>query len=315
MTVFASDVRAPVALLTATRLSRHAKLAWLVRRALQRGDQVSLAALARASGLERHTVRQVLPQLAEAGWDQAPVIDPWVPMPMDLLLDPNISVHARLLYGHLQLTPEFSHPEGCCTYAELRQRTGLALNTIKQAMAKLEATGWLYRTQTTQKAPVMFTLTNPGGEELAEIKQRIDGAQYKGETIMKEILNQLVDDKDYEDNARPDFLINPFTHQRMELDRYYHTAAVALEFNGPQHDGPTDLATPEEVERQRGRDLMKADICRRRGITLIVVQATDLSPDRIRALLPKSLPLREPKAAMIASLNRVSSSYREEASR
>lgn len=39
-------------------------------------------------------------------------------------------------------------------------------------------------------------------------------------------------------NASPGYLINPYTGERMQFDRYY-PPGVAIEFQGAQHDGPT----------------------------------------------------------------------------
>lgn len=69
---------------------------------------------------------------------------------------------------------------------------------------------------------------------------------------MKEFLSLVVDSDRYEDNATPGFLVNPFTRERLELDRFY-PPSVAFEFNGPQHYGATELFSEEQATMQRGR--------------------------------------------------------------
>lgn len=312
----ATHVKAPAALLTAEGLPVYAKLVWQLRRATPNATESTCAALAGDLGLSPHTVRKALLLLGTTKWQNAFHAGPWVPIPIDLLTDKQTGVHARLLFGLLQLTPDFRHPDGSCTYASLRSQTGLALDTLKEAILQLEAAGWLSTTQVTQKQPIMFTLENPAGPEAAAVKQRITDAQYKGEAYMREILTLLVDSPDFKDDANPDFLVNPFTNHHMQLDRYYHKHAVAFEYNGPQHYGPTDFATPEDVARQRGRDCLKTDLCHRHNIRLVVVHACDLSVERLQAKLPPNLPRNDlrGKTAIIAYLNRICRDHRAEAS-
>ncbi|MFZ5823499.1 MAG: hypothetical protein ACOY94_04045, partial [Bacillota bacterium] len=118
---------------------------------------------------------------------------------------------------------------------------------------------------------------------------------------------------DYQDNASPDWLLNPYTRELMELDRYYPTAGVAVEYNGDQHYAETDLATFEETVRQVGRDAMKAFICRARGIELAIIQPEDLSLKRIDHKLPGRLPRRdlEGMEPLVAALEEMAAEHRE----
>ena len=72
--------------------------------------------------------------------------------------------------------------------------------------------------------------------------------------------------------SRPDWLINPETGYRLELDGYCKELGVAYEFQGRQHyqtvkfpDGFSD------VEKQKKRDELKHEICKRKGVDLIRV--------------------------------------------
>jgi len=72
--------------------------------------------------------------------------------------------------------------------------------------------------------------------------------------------------------SRPDWLINPETGYRLELDGYCKELGVAYEFQGRQHyqtvkflDGFSD------VEKQKKRDELKHEICKQKGVDLIRV--------------------------------------------
>jgi hypothetical protein len=119
-------------------------------------------------------------------------------------------------------------------------------------------------------------------------------------------------DRDFEDNATPGFLINPLTGEEMQLDRFY-PPGVALEYNGPQHYGPTDLYPSDpEARKQRSRDLMKKALCAERGITLVVVHPEDLSLQRLRQMTDGLLPHRslDGHEPLVAYLESVSLRYR-----
>ncbi|HLO02512.1 MAG TPA: hypothetical protein VK191_05355, partial [Symbiobacteriaceae bacterium] len=131
----------------------------------------------------------------------------------------------------------------------------------------------------------------------------------------REYLSLLIDCDEFEENARPGFLINPLTDELMELDRYY-PPSVAFEFNGPQHYRTTALYAKEsKLRTQQMRDLMKTGHCARRGITLVVVHAADLSLAGMQAKVADLLPLRNLLGhdPLIAFLERVSRPYRRKA--
>ena len=117
----------------------------------------------------------------------------------------------------------------------------------------------------------------------------------------------------YEENASPDLLLNPYTAELMELDRYYPSAAVAFEWGGDQHYEGTDLATFEETVKQVGRDAMKAFICKARGIGLAIIHPEDLSLKAIEPKIPGRLPRRDLEGLepLLAALEGLASEYRE----
>lgn len=283
------NLTVPVSLLLDQSLTPSARLIWICLNNPARAH--TPAQLEAGSGLSRGTILSGLAQLSA----QAPASQPGpsVQIPPDLLPSRRLNPTAKLLYGVLQLTPS----PATTSYAEIAAISQLSLNTVKRALADLCQEGWLDLTQHSQRAPLAFTLLNPALQRreaaLEAAVRRLARARFDGEAIMREYLNVLVDSDEFQDNVRPGLLTNPYTGERMEFDRYY-PPHVALEFQGPQHDGPTKrYPSAEKARRQMGRDLIKEAICARRGIRLIPIHARDLTPERLRQRLQGLLPLRQ----------------------
>lgn len=288
----------PLALVLDRNLNASAKLVWLVLAVHATGaGEVDAASVTAWSGLDRRTVRSALDRLAAGGWRTDPTPGPAsARFPAALVADGGLSAQARILYGQLQAIPQQPEQARSFTYATLSQLTGAGPNTLKLAAAHLVRAGWLTLAQANRRSPIRFTLLNPvagqAGDNLARARRRLARAGFKGEALMREYLSLLVDSVDYEDDAAPGFLVNPFTGERLELDRHY-AAGVGFEFNGAQHYRETELSTWEETVRQVGRDAMKAFMCRSRGIKLVVVHPEDLSLAGMRAKVGDQLPLRD----------------------
>jgi hypothetical protein len=82
-------------------------------------------------------------------------------------------------------------------------------------------------------------------------------------------------------HIRPDWLVNPTTGKRMELDWYNPELKLAVEFNGRQHYEYTPFYhgnDPQEgqvcFQEQQRRDREKESLCLRHGVYLIVVPYT-----------------------------------------
>lgn len=191
------------------------------------------------------------------------------------------------------------------------------MDTLRRAAAELVANGWLTLTQENRKRPLSFTLRNPVSTRLrariSSLRRKLRRAEHRGEALLREFLNLLIAIDDHEENASPDFLLNPYTGELMELDRYYPTAGVAVEFNGDQHYEETDLATFAETVKQVGRDAMKAFICKARGIELVIIRPEDLRLNDIDKKIPARLPRRDLAGTehLVAALEEMASEYRE----
>jgi len=75
---------------------------------------------------------------------------------------------------------------------------------------------------------------------------------------------------------RPDWLKYPKTNRNQELDGYNEELKLAIEVNGPHHfSWPNHLdQTREQYESQKARDQFKYQVCRERGIDLILMPTT-----------------------------------------
>jgi len=168
------------------------------------------------------------------------------------------------------------------------QRQGRARPGV-QALAESR---WISIAQENRRAPIWFRLQHADQAYKAEVEARLERAGYLGEALMRSFLSLIADTKECEDGARPEFLVNPATGERLELDRYYPLHRVAFEFNGKQHYIATGPFSKREVAAQRKRDRLKQRICNEKNVKLVVVHAEDLT---LRGMLRKVgalLPLR-----------------------
>lgn len=307
-------VSVPVSVLLDPDLTASAKVLWMASRLR---PAVAASELGIHTNLSLRTVRR----FPNPGSFRPVPGGPWVKVPEALLFEKAVPPHAKVLYGLIQTLPGLRGNKGHFSYTSLSRLTKISPNTLKVAMAALQKAYWIKLTQPTRLRPLHFTLGSPAVRralaESALAERRLERAKFAGEAIMQEFLSLLINSKRFIDNARPGFMINPLTGERLEFDRYYeHPARVAFEFHGAQHFGATTKVTQAEAEEQRIRDLIKAGLCFYEGIQLVVVQTRDLSLQgmikKIGSLLPqRDLEEHEP---LIDLLERASMSYQAEAS-
>lgn len=98
--------------------------------------------------------------------------------------------------------------------------------------------------------------------------------QSKGEYLCKAALEKYFK-KEFK-NMRPEWLVNPATGRRLELDCYNEELKIALEYNGIQHyKYPNGISkSRDEFEKQRDRDAYKERVCKSRGIKFLKVPYT-----------------------------------------
>lgn len=136
-----------------------------------------------------------------------------------------------------------------------------------------------------------------------------------GEWLMKCWLDLLVHDGDFQDNARPEWLITPSDGRRLEQDRWYRTANVAFEFQGRQHfqTGDRFVTSGAQLSQRMHDDVLKARPCAINGVHLIELTSEDLEHERLREVLHGKLPLvpvRE-RGPLFRELTGMSRSYRK----
>ncbi len=283
-------IEVPIALLLDSDQTASSKV---VSMALRLNPAAGPAELEARTGLSRHTV---LCGLSQAAKGRRSLGGPRVKVPGALLAELLIGAQAKVLYGLLQITPGFRGQRGQFTYDSLCSLTKLGRNTLKRAIGDLVATRWVQVTQENRLGPFNFTLGNPeltrSLEEAALARRRLKRAKFAGEAIMQEYLSLLIESDQFTDNARPGFLVNPQSRERLELDRFY-PPNVAFEFNGAQHYHATPRFSQEEVDNQHLRDLIKAGICLYRGIHLIIIRSEDLSLEGMTKKIGQSMPLRD----------------------
>lgn len=109
-----------------------------------------------------------------------------------------------------------------------------------------------------------------GGED----DQPVDGAkrrfESKGEKECREVLQDLYPGHKFI-NIRPEWLINPKTNRRLELDCYCEELMIAVEFNGKQHYEEVAIYSGDP-NYQMEKDAVKVQKCKERGVLLIVVK-------------------------------------------
>lgn len=308
------SVAVPVSLLFSKELTPAAKFVWIRLRfdEIHRGGYPHLPRqLKKRTGLSRSTVYDALRQGAESGWfvkfqDPKSGRGRWktvwpdrggqrvVHFPVALIRAAHVlRPQSILCYGILQLLPDFraKSRSGTFKWAELSVRTGLHLRTIKRAIRALAESRWIVMAQKHRRARIWFRLLNADHAYKEEVRAKLDRVEYAGEALMRSFLSLIVDTKECEDGARPEFLVNPASGERMEFDRYYPLHRVAFEFNGKQHYVATGPYTKQQVTAQRKRDRLKRQICKEKGIDLVVVHANDLSLTgmlrKVGSLLPR----------------------------
>ncbi|HWI63518.1 MAG TPA: hypothetical protein VNT75_16900, partial [Symbiobacteriaceae bacterium] len=301
----------PFSVLNARECSASTRVTWIA-------SFVTDPRLHGRTGLHRTTVAGTRARLADASLAvcYTEACPGCAAMPGELLTGGALTAGARLLYGQLQGVPGFSRGSGTFTFASLATLTGCSPEALRRAAAELVAARWLNVTQEHRKRPLQFTLQNPISTlvraRVSSIRRRVKATNPRGEALLREFLNAMLTTEDYEDNASPDMLLNPFTRELMELDRYYPTANVGVEFNGAQHYQETELASFDETVKQVGRDAMKAFICKARGIELVVIHPEDLSWKAIDKKLPRRLPRRSAEGLepLVTELEALASDYR-----
>lgn len=190
------------------------------------------------------------------------------------------------------------HEDAGISLRRLVQFTGYAINTVRKELKQLADLGWL-EISFGRRRCMRYRLCDPIRKDELERYERLmlqlKNFPYRGEAILKGILDIIVAESRFTDNARPHFLINPLTGLPLEYDRYYPDWRVAIEFNGAQHDQPTEGTS--NAHSVYVRDLFKEALSLRNGVTLIAFRPPELSLATVTMKLRGHLPLRRISAS------------------
>lgn len=179
----------------------------------------------------------------------------------------------------------------------LIEKTGIPGATLHRSINRLLKTDWAYvadiqgRHRARIFVPWMpLPLERTIAQQLHELQFH---APFRGEWLLKCILDHIVADHNVHDNFRPPWAVTGHGSNRMEFDRRHVEHRLAIEFHGSQHfqKGDKFNTTDEELEAQIYRDNFKAAICIRNNIHLIEFTAADLSYAKVRQKLEKRIPL------------------------
>lgn len=99
----------------------------------------------------------------------------------------------------------------------------------------------------------------------------------KFQTQTKERLILLLKGTSFEENYRPDWLTNPETGRRLEIDLWLPDVNIGIEVQGAQHTRfiPGFHKDNNDFEKQKARDDYKREVCKQRGILLFEVYSLD----------------------------------------
>jgi hypothetical protein len=305
----ALSVWAPAPLLLHPELPPAAKLVWLVQ---QLDPDLGPEALAQRVGITRATVHAALLRLAMAGRAPQPGgPDAW--LPAKLLLTRWLKPRTRLLYAQLHL---LLYGAGQFTYPALSRVTGESSDLLRRGVQELEAAGWLRIHQENRNGPVHFELIDPcvneQEAELSQMQRRLEQSPFLGESLMWEYLDLLIDSQAYLFHASMGFLIHPQTQEQMQYSRYYYTAKVAFDLDGPNFQQRLERLSAKEIAKQSARDLIKLGISVEQKITLLKVRREDLSLAGMQQKIGRFFPQQDltGQEDVIEFLESVSRQYR-----
>lgn len=298
-------VTLPDALVRTRWLPAKAKMFWCFLRVKEATHPVlTFKEVREATGLAQNSVLKYFDLLVAAGWvrytrrgNQFTYKTIWkrgrpaYRLPLDLICDREVPADAKLVYGTItRLTRSFD-------YEELIRQTGYAQGTLCRYLGILLRRGWLQGSvsRAGRKKRFHVTTRNPHQERRkrdVDLFHRSKALARKrdrysvGQLLLGYMVSLLVHESILVENGHLWGLVNFRTGGRLLYDLLLPVERVAMEFQGPQHDSPTELYPNEaEFRAQQARDALKRTLSERLGIRLLEVRAEDLSFPRVAALL------------------------------
>lgn len=191
----------------------------------------------------------------------------------------------------------------------LATKAQLDPKTTAKHCRELERQGWMRLVEDAGRQKPVATL--PAAVEAlvaSEVSQEIDTSHFKGEETTKAFVDWIVSPRvRLMFDSRPGFLKNPETGQNLEYDILAPDHHWAIEHQGDQHFGVTDLYPDRNQFRERQkRDVMKVGLSDKCGIRLSLVTKMDLSFEKLLPMVPPDVPRRDfdPKGPFAQMLER-----------
>lgn len=214
-------------------------------------------------------------------------------LPQEIIRDPRLHRTSKFLYLGMRSLPK-------TTIAGYATALGMAYPTVHRLMKELERHEWVYIFRRVgEKAPIYVPWMPMAVErKLATYTERLAGmAANRGEQLMKFMLDIIVDDDNFVDNARPPWTALAPGDRSVEFDRFYPERRVAIEYHGRQHYEEVLFAHGKsDLQKQLELDGRKALACLRQGVTLVEIADVELSYENLVAKLNGLLPLIPPRA-------------------
>lgn len=147
-----------------------------------------------------------------------------------------------------------------------------------------------------------------------------DTKHSKLEEYVKRILNHLIEDACYIDNARKLLLEygldtkNPSTGRYLEIDRYYYVQKVAIEIQGQQHLKESAYWDSDRCNSSKSLDIVKQDILNQQGVKLITIPYNKIGVSTIYKQLQEAGIVKLCEKAKVSELlrdNTLPSPYRK----
>lgn len=97
---------------------------------------------------------------------------------------------------------------------------------------------------------------------------------YLSMNAWREFLARVFESIPCQDNASPEWLVNPATRRRLKLDKYYPDVGLAFRFVGLTAKGQGRQSDWEAMETEQ-RDETREEVCRQNGVALMLIDPDD----------------------------------------
>jgi hypothetical protein len=165
--------------------------------------------------------------------------------------------------------------------------------TVATACRNLSRHGWMKMVPTAYKKKIRPAALIPHSAQLVmakDLEEEYEMKVNKGEYLANKRMDWSLKNDEYITNARPGFLINTMSNEKMEYDRYDKENRFATEYNGDQHYRATGDYDENDVRLQATRDHVKKSISIQYGVTLLELTSDDLRPGVLEEKLDELVP-------------------------